>query len=151
MDDGAGIKTVEKLECDPDLIPHNITFTYLNTGGFDILDEINGFNNAIIVDAADIPGLKPGEIYHLPNIQEWENKQLDELAGFSSHGTGILHVLKYANMAGYQIPKHIEIYGIQIKETEYFSEKITPEVASGVEALITRLKKRILDLFTDST
>ena len=57
-------------------------------------------------------------------------------------------MLKYANVAGYQIPQSIEIYGIQIKETEYFSEQLTPEVANGVDILITRLKTRINELFS---
>lgn len=149
MDDGAGIKTVEMLECDPELEPFKITFSYLNMGGFDILDEIDGFNYAIIVDAADIPGLQPGEIYHLPNFQDYKNKQINEISGFSSHGTGVLHVLKYANMGGYQIPQNIEIYGIQVKETEYFSEQLTPEVANGVETLLKQLKTRINYIFAD--
>ena len=148
MDDGAGIRVVEHLEHDPTLTSLDITFRYLNTGGFDILDEINGYTHAILMDAANIDGLPPGEIFHFPNVRSQTNDLPDGTGGMSSHGMGVLHVLKYADMAGYQVPHIIEIYGIQIKETEYFSEDMTPEVSAGVTKLVNLLRTKILDLFT---
>jgi len=146
MDDGAGIRVVEKLESDVELNQLDISFRYLNTGGFDILDEIDGFQNAIIIDAASMAdkGLKPGEFFHLTDIGKMKSKPA---LGVSSHGLGVLSVLKYADIGGYEIPESIEIYGIQVKTTNYFSEELTPEVALGVQKLVKQVKKRILSLF----
>ena len=148
MDDAAGIRVVEQLELDLSLQSLKIAFKFLNTGGFDILDEIDGYKQAIIVDAADMPdqGLKPGDIFHCPNLHELVS---EEVGGISSHGIGVLHVLKYAKMGNYQPPPIIEVYGIQVKETKYFSEELTPEVAGGVEKLVTRLKSHIFSLMKD--
>jgi hydrogenase maturation protease len=144
-DDAAGIRVVKNLEQDSTLKHMNISFKYLNTGGFDILDEIDGFRNAIIVDAADMAdkGYKPGEILHIKNLNELD---VDFKQGVSSHGIGILPILKYAEESSYNLPKKIEIFGIQVKDTNVFSEELTPEVKQGVEKLTTHLKEYILNL-----
>ncbi|MFX1282712.1 MAG: hydrogenase maturation protease [Promethearchaeota archaeon] len=148
MDDGAGIRVVERLERDSSLEHLNISFKYLNTGGFDILDEIDGYKRAIIVDAASMTdqGLKPGEFFYISDLSEYST---GHLIGVSSHGIGVLQILRYAKVGGYRVPHQIEVYGIQVKETGYFSEKLTPEVAEGVENLVNILRERILKVFSD--
>lgn len=147
MDDGAGIRVVERLERDTELEALDISFKYLNTGGFDILDEIDGYERAIIVDAASMTdqGLKPGQFFHIEDLNEYPK---GKSIGVSSHGIGILQVLGYAKIGGYQVPKELEVYGIQVKETGYFSEKLTPEVAEGVNKLAKVLKERILSFYS---
>ena len=147
MDDGAGIHVVEQLEQDEKLKHLEISFQYLNTGGLDILDAIDGFEHAIIVDAASMAdqGLKPGDIFHLENLNDIDIKQS---SGISSHGVGVLPVLKYAKMGGYNVPNPIEIYGVQIKEIGFIGEELTPEVTKGVHKLIPMLRKYILTLFS---
>ncbi len=146
MDDGAGIRVVECLEQDPSLKHLEISFKYLNTGGFDILDEIDGYKIAIIVDAASMTdqGLKPGEFFHICDLGKYAKGQP---VGVSSHGVGVLQVLGYAEAGGYQVPNQIEVYGIQVKETGFFSEELTPEVADGVKKLVNVLRESILNIF----
>jgi len=150
MDDGAGIRVVECLEQDSNLQHLDISFKYLNTGGFDILDEINGYEIAIIVDAASMTdqNLKPGEFFIINDLKKYTKGRP---VGVSSHGVGVLQILGYAEMGGYEVPRHIEVYGIQVKETGYFSEELTPEVAEGVNKLVKVLKKRIMTLFSNDS
>ena len=147
MDDGAGIHAVEELEQDEELKHLEISFQYLNTGGLDILDAIDGFEHAIIVDAASMAdqGLKPGDIFHLENLNDVD---IQDAGGFSSHGVGVLPVLKYAKMGGYKVPNPIEIYGVQIKEIGFIGEELTPEVTKGVKQLIPKLKNHIINLLS---
>ena len=147
MDDGAGIRVVEQLEQDEELSKYKISFQYLNTGGLDILDAIDGFDHAIIVDAASMAdqGLKPGDIFYLENLNEVDIK---DPGGISSHGVGVLPVLKYAKIGGYKVPNPIEIYGVQIKEIGFISEELTPEVSKGVKDLIPKLKSHIIRLLS---
>lgn len=147
MDDGAGIRVVEKLEKDENLEKLDISFKYLNTGGLDILDEIDGYKRAIIVDAASMAdqGLKPGEFYHLDNLNDLKIEQTGEI---SSHGVGVFGFLKYAKIGGYSVPNPIEIYGVQIKETGFFSEDLTPEVSKAVNELAVIIRDKIITLFS---
>ena len=147
MDDGAGIRVVEQLEQDEDLKQMGISFQYLNTGGLDILDAIDGFERAIIVDAAAMAhqGLNPGDIFYLENLHDLDRK---DSGGISSHGVGVLPVLKYAKIGGYEVPNPIEIYGVQIKEIGFISEELTPEVQKGVKDLIPKLKSHIIGLLS---
>ena len=102
MDDAAGLRVVEYLEKDPSLQELNVAFKYLHTGGIDILDEIDGYKHAIIVDAASMAdqGLQPGEFFHLENLHDLE---IQKSNGVSSHGVGVLEVLEYAKIGGYSI------------------------------------------------
>ena len=108
MDDGVGIRVVECLEKDPIIQPLPVTFQYLNTGGFAILDKIDGYSHAILVDAADMPekGLKPGEIIHIENITTFSEQTI---SGTSSHGLTLRQVLQYAKIGGYKPPPIIEL------------------------------------------
>ena len=148
MDDAAGLRVVEGLEREESLQGLDVSFRYLHTGGLDILDEIDGYKHAIIVDAASMAdkGLKPGDFFHLANLHDLEVKQS---GGVSSHGIGVLEVLEYAKIGGYQIPDPIEIYGIQVKEIGYVSEELTPEVAKGVKELVVILRDRITRLVSN--
>lgn len=148
-DDGAGIRVVENLELDEDLKKFNICFRFLNTGGFDILDLINGYKHAIIVDAASMEdqGLKPGEYIHIANLNSLDRK---ESTNIFSHGIGILEILNYANLESYEMPHQIEIFGIQIKEIDCFSEILSPEVEECVVRLTKLLKSRIINYFSDN-
>jgi hydrogenase maturation protease len=148
MDDGAGIRVVEYLEKDYDLKKLDITFSYLNTGGLDVLDEIDSFKMAIIVDAASMAdkGLNPGEFYHLKNLHDLTPSNR---SGISSHGVGVFEILKYSEMGGYDVPNPIEIYGIQVKETGFVSEELTPEVQQGVDQLVKILKEKLIKLFNE--
>ena len=146
-DDGAGIRVVENLERDEDLKEFNICFRFLNTGGFDILDSINGYKYAIIVDAASMEdqGLKPGEYIHIANLNSLDKKKPTNIF---SHGIGILEILNYADLGNYEIPHQIEIFGIQIKEIDCFSEILSPEVEECVFRLTKLLKSRIINYFS---
>ena len=148
MDDAAGLRVVEHLEKEKTLQQLDVSFKYLHTGGLDILDEIDGYNRAIIVDAASMAdqGLKPGEFFHLKNLHDLEVRQS---SGISSHGIGVLDVLEYAKIGGYNIPDPIESYGIQIKEIGFVSEELTEEVSVGVEKLVIILKDKILRLVSN--
>jgi hydrogenase maturation protease len=145
MDDAAGLRVVEHLEKDQSLQELGVSFKYLHTGGLDILDEIDGFKHAIIVDAASMAdqGLQPGEYFHLENLH---NLEVRKTGGVSSHGVGVLEVLEYAKIGGYQIPDPIEIYGIQVKEINIVSEELTPEVEKAVTELVKILKDKIIQL-----
>jgi hydrogenase maturation protease len=145
MDDGAGLRTVEYLEQDETLKDMKISFKYLHTGGLDILDEINGYKHVIIVDAASMTdrNLNPGEYFHIEDLYKLKQNQP---SGISSHGVGVLSVLKYAEVGGYELPDQIEIFGIQVKETEIFGEALTLEVEEGVKKLVHFLKNHISKL-----
>jgi hydrogenase maturation protease len=145
MDDGAGIRVVEELEKNQLLEPFNIAFKFLNTGGLDILDAIDGHQHAIIVDAASMEeqGYKPGEIIHFPDLYALKDEYEEEI---SSHSMGVLPVLKYAKIGEYSLPSRIEVYGIQIKETRFFSEQLTSEVEQGVKELTAILVKKAISL-----
>lgn len=147
-DDAAGLKVVEGLEKDEELQELGVAFKYLHTGGLDILDEINGYKYAIIVDAASMAdqGLKPGEIMHIDNLH---NLEMKPSGGVSSHSVGVLEVLEFARIGGYVIPNPIEIYGVQVKEINVVSEELTPEVEDGVRKLVVMLKEKMLQIITD--
>ncbi|MFW9780437.1 MAG: hydrogenase maturation protease [Candidatus Heimdallarchaeota archaeon] len=148
MDDGAGIRVVEELEKNERLKTFDVAFKYLNTGGLDILDAIDGYQYAIIVDAAsmDDQGYNPGDIIHFPDLYAFKDKYQEEI---SSHSMGVIPVMNFAEIGNYNLPSKIEVYGIQVKETRYFSEQLTDAVKAGVTRLTSILVKKVINFYND--
>lgn len=128
IDDGVGIVLVESLEQNLADQP-NITFETMQTGGIDILGSIEGFNLAIIIDAAFMTA-SPGEARWLPVGKSDKNIRLYS----STHSAGVLETIQIARtIENLDMPEIIAVLGIQVKETKGFGENLTEEVAAGAK------------------
>ncbi|MFW9855108.1 MAG: hydrogenase maturation protease [Candidatus Thorarchaeota archaeon] len=148
MDDGAGIRAVEELEKNERIKTFDIAFKYLNTGGLDILDAIDGHQYAIIVDAASLDDQEynPGDIIHFPDLYALKDRYHEEI---SSHSMGVIPVMNFAEIGNYNLPSRVEVYGIQVKETRYFSEELTEAVRAGVTRLTSILVKKVISFYNE--
>jgi hydrogenase maturation protease len=137
-DDGVGIIVVEALERSLGS-QGNITYETMQTGGVDILGSIEGFNLAIIADAAFMDA-KPGEARWL----EIEKASRSIRLYSSTHSVGILETLQIAkNIQNLDLPGEIAVLGIQAKEIEGFGEKLTKEVAEGAEVAFNMILDKL--------
>ncbi|MFW9914086.1 MAG: hydrogenase maturation protease [Candidatus Thorarchaeota archaeon] len=145
IDDGVGIVLVESLEQNLAGQP-NIAFETMQTGGIDILGSIEGFDLAIIIDAAFM-NANPGEARWLPVGKSDRNIRLYS----STHSAGVLETIQMARtIQNLDMPEIIVVLGIQVKETKGFGENLTEEVAVGAKTafqmIIEKLKEfKILD------
>jgi len=137
MDDGIAIKIIQELQ--QRNMPFNIKVSDLGTGGIDIILALEGWKKGIIIDAIDIPKLKPGEIIEF-NVTKNSIPEINGLS--SSHGIDALAALKLAyTLDEYTLPEEIIIIGIQIKTYEGIGTEISKEVLEAIPKVLTKIEE----------
>jgi hydrogenase maturation protease len=131
-DDRVGIKIAQKLKKEkPELEVVETSET-----GITLLDLIVGYNKLIIIDSIKTEKGKPGDLYKL----KLENlKPAKDVS--SSHGLGIATAFKLGQKLGYNIPRYISIYAVEIKDNTTFGEKCTPEVMEKMPFITKQIIK----------
>jgi len=131
-DDGVGIKIAQRLKEErPEL-------EVVETGeaGLTLLDLITGYDRLIIIDSIKTEQGKPGQVYKL------ELEDLKPAMDFSSsHGIDIATAFKLGQRLGYNMPKSVSIYAVEMKDNTTFGERCTEEV----EEKIPFIAQQIID------
>lgn len=134
-DDGVGPRVVAELLRRG--LPNGVEAVDGGTVGLDLLHLLEGWERAIIVDAA-LLGRNPGEyIRFTPE----EAHLVGSLVSLSSHTAGLADALALARALGQRLPD-IVIYGVQPERMDW-EEGLSP----AVEAALPRLVEEILKQF----
>jgi hydrogenase maturation protease len=134
-DDGVGPRAVAELLRRG--LPHGVEAVDGGTGGLDLLHLLEGWERAIIVDAAML-GRNPGEFLR---FTPEEAHLVGSLVSLSSHTGGLADALALARALGRELPD-IVIYGVQPERMDW-EEGLSP----AVEAAVPRLVEEILGEF----
>lgn len=127
-DDAAGIKIIENIK---EMVGKSGKFDFDtgNVNSFRIIDIIEGYRKVVIVDAIKNGG-KVGTLYKIP-FQQLANKSDSS----SIHTIDLATAVKFGNEMGINLPSQISIYGVEVEDTETFSENLTPEVKKAIPSL----------------
>ncbi len=111
----------------------------LYNGGLELLEEMRGYDRAVIVDAMSTGKIEPGAInsYDIEDINKsnyW----------FSIHGIDILSLLELGKFLEISLPTKIRIWGIEAKDSNTFSE----DLSAVVEESVPRVVKEIYQYLT---
>ncbi len=121
-DDGVGIRTLRLLK---DLIPpsEDVVLKEAHVGGLSLMEELVGFDRAVIIDAMVTGTCRPGTIRAL---------ELTEFAGtrnlVSSHDTNLWMALRIGREVGLRLPGDVRVIGIEAAEAETFGEGLSEAV-----------------------
>ena len=131
QDDRAGVVVIERLEeegigCQTEMVL---------TVGFEVMDKIKGYDQAIIVDACML-GREPGEILEV-NVDDIFTTH----ALVNSHAVTLGTTLK----TGYvcfpdEMPANIRILLIEVKDIKEFTQEMSPEVEQAVGVVVEKIK-----------
>jgi hydrogenase maturation protease len=137
-DDGIGPRVVEELVARR--LPEGVAVLDAGAGGLDLLRMMEGWDQVVIVDAADVDAgrgqIAPGEFVRFTP----EQARLRESShAFSLHHAGLAEVLRLARALGRSLPSII-IFGMQPEDVGW-GEGLSP----NVEAAIPRLIEAILE------
>jgi len=120
-DDAVGIRVVEELSKRTE--SSSCDFKTGSIGGLKVLDEIQGYDRVVFVDA--IVGDEPGKFYEL---------SLDRLSRSfhltSPHTVNLFTALELGRGLGLKMPREIKIYVMEIKDGKTFGEGLSEEVAA---------------------
>jgi hydrogenase maturation protease len=141
-DDAAGLHVIEALErllaIEP--IPGVVVEASMRAG-FELIDLLHGYRQALIVDCLDIPDTVPGRVRQLT---------LESVAGIARlvnvHELSISSAFKLAQQMGIALPEQVEIYAIEAGDVHTISEELTPAVAAAIQPLAASIYARLKEL-----
>lgn len=96
--------------------------------GLYLLDEMDGFDRVVVVDAVRTLAHPPGTVHALPL------EDLHAPGGPSPHAIGLPSALARARAAGAPVPARILVVAVEVEDMEHVGEGLGPAVAAAVPA-----------------
>jgi hydrogenase maturation protease len=131
-DDGVGVKVAYEVAAQfGEQIPPNLTITEASVGGMRLMELLEGYDRAIIVDAIQTKnGHQPGTIFtlDLDDLREMTPTQHSA----SAHDTSLVTALEAGKQLGMKLPNEITIFAVEVTNILDFSEQPTPPVAAAI-------------------
>jgi len=134
-DDGVGPRVIEELNRRG--LPEGVTTLDAGTGGVDLLHVLEGWERAIVVDAADVDR-EPGQYVR---FTPEEARLVESADGFSLHNAGLAEVLALAKAAGQPLPELV-IFGVQPEKIGW-GEGLSPAVEAALPDIVNAVLNEI--------
>jgi hydrogenase maturation protease len=136
-DDAVAIHVAHRLEASP---PPGVTVKVSARAGLYLLDDMEGFDRVVVVDAVQTGAHPPGTVHALPL------EALHSPAGPSPHAIGLPSALALARASGAPVPERIELVLVEVEVLDLVGEGLTPAVAAAVgpaEAAVREAVKKL--------
>jgi hydrogenase maturation protease len=109
-------------------------------GGFGLLDHLEGYSHAIIVDAISSGTCPPGTIIEiLP-------EDLGPATASSPHTVGLAETIKLAGQLGIVFPATISIIAMEIHPETTIGAPLSPEIQQRLPDLVGRILDQLMCL-----
>lgn len=135
-DDGVGVKVAYEIERRlGENIPANLTITEASVGGLRLMELLEGYDRAIIVDAIQTGNGHPiGSIFRL-NLTDLRDISPTQHSA-SAHDTSLVTALDAGIEIGMKLPLDITIFAIEVENILDFNEHPTPSVATAIPLVV---------------
>ena len=133
-DDAAALHVADALERDP---PPGAAIERSGRAGLYLLDEMEGFDRVVVVDAIRTTGGVPGTVHSLPL------EALRSPRGPSPHAIGLPSAVEAARAAGAPVPSRIQLVAIEVAEMEEIGEGLTPTVAAAIRLAVAEVREAV--------
>ena len=141
-DDGVGVKVAYAVEAALAGRPREGLFiTEASVGGLRLMEVLEGYDRAIIVDAIQTRNGHPvGSIYQmdLDDLREISPTQHSA----SAHDTSLVTALDAGKQMGMKLPDEVCIFAVEVENILDFSDTPTPAVAEA----IPKVTQMVLDI-----
>jgi hydrogenase maturation protease len=131
-DDAVALHVARALEASP---PPGATITVSARAGLYLLDDMEGFDSVVVVDAVQTGQHPPGTVHQLPL------EALHSPAGPSPHAVGLPSVLALARASGAPVPERVELVLIEAEVMDLVGEGLTPRVAAAVMPAVEAVRR----------
>jgi hydrogenase maturation protease len=136
-DDAVALHVADALERDP---PPETTVVRSARAGLYLLDEMDGFDRVVVVDAIRSAGGVPGAVHSLPL------EALHAPGGPSPHAVGLPSAVAAARASGAPVPERIHVVAIEVADLERIGGGLTPAVAAAIPFAVTVVREAVLVL-----
>ncbi len=140
-DDAIGPVVIRRAETALSDMKQFVDFKENYAGGFDLLEEIQGYDRLLLIDCVKTGICKPGtcQIYSVKDFEKYRQER-----SFNSHSLNLPTLINLGRACGYHMPEEIIVFGIEARDTTTFSEEPTDEVRACIDDIIDRIRSTIL-------
>lgn len=135
MDDGVGSRLANKLR--EENLPQGFHVETSNIGGLELLEIIRNYDQLIILDGMR-GGSKVGDLYFFSPENYRETLHLS-----TKHDASFLNALKVGEQLGYNLPRNIDIVGIEVEEDRCFGEYFSDKLEERIIYIYNEIKKLV--------
>ena len=137
-DDGIGLRIVEELKRRPGLA--ELEFETATTAGLALLDILQGYERAYIVDSAATRRQRPGYLHRIPACSVAELP-----LNLSSHYAGLPDVLALAKVLNVELPHSIEVLGVEVEDPYTIRLGLSPQLEAELPTLVDQVEQLLLE------
>jgi hydrogenase maturation protease len=137
MDDGIPIRIISDLE--QSVHSESIDYTTSVVGGLELLELLNDFHTAILIDTIKTPGGKPGDVYQFDPSNCRETYHLS-----CSHDVSFREALELGKTLGYNLPKRIIIFAIEIEKNLDLSMELSEALEERYQEIYSKIRDCVL-------
>lgn len=135
-DDGLPVRLIQDIKV---LESHSrITFETSAVGGLELLELLEGFNTAVLIDTQLTSRRKPGEIHEFTPANFEETFHLS-----SQHDVTFHEALRFAKEMGISMPDDIRIIAIEVVENKKLSFEFSDEIQDNYPGILAQIRLAI--------
>jgi hydrogenase maturation protease len=136
-DDGVGIYIVRVLR--KRLEGERYDFREASIGGVGLLDLIAGYEKVVIADCIKTGKNAPGHLYKF-RIDDFKASTHPPFAG---HSLSLGTVMQLGEQLGYEMPRSIRIYAVEIKDNQTMKEHCTAQVEDAIGGIVKEIVREL--------
>lgn len=135
-DDAVGIVVAQRLAETVD--DDNVDIRPFHVAGFRLVEALEGYHKAIIVDAIHTGEKEPGEVYWI-DLKDLRNSRADR----SLHDIHIADALDLGRKYDMEMPSEIKILAVEVEDVETWSEHLSEDGRTGVSRAIELITREL--------
>ncbi|HEX9241590.1 MAG TPA: hydrogenase maturation protease [Anaeromyxobacter sp.] len=133
-DDAVALRVADALRADP---PAGAVVRTTAVAGLYLVDELEGFEQAVVVDAVQT-GRHPAG-----TVLSFALEDLRAPEGPSPHSIGLPSVLARARRAGLPVPARIHVVAVEVAELDTIGVGLGPAVAAAVAPAAEEVRRAV--------
>ena len=137
-DDAVGLKVAEIIYQTLGA-PSDIDLKLAENGGMDLLELFIGYDRLFVIDSIKTGKVEPGSVVKLDFESQIGSHRITR-----THDVSLFDCIAMGRELGKDMPSEIQIFGIEIKENETFSEELSPEIENNMERIVKEIIEEII-------
>lgn len=131
-DDAVALHVARALQAEPE---PGAAVAVSARAGLYLLDDMEGYERVVVVDAVQTGAHPPGEVHALPL------EALHAPAGPSPHAIGLPSALALARASGAPVPERVWLVLVEVAELDTIGEGLSPAVAAAVPRAVAATRE----------
>jgi len=120
----------------------NVDFVENYASGMDLLPELMDREAVIVIDAIRTLECAPGTCIEV-SLEDLDQTRQPRLV--DTHGLNLATVVATGHSFGYDMPKRLQILGIEGRDFTSFQETPSPAVMDALPAIVARIERTLLE------